>query len=73
MIRLYSKPGCQPCKATKRALDKLGIEYEQFDVTTDPSAAEAAAGYGYTSLPIVVVDENTHWGGHCPSKLEKLA
>ncbi len=73
MLQLYTKPKCPPCSATKRTLDKLEIEYQQFDVTADPSAAEAVRALGYISTPVVVVDEKNHWTGFRPDRLNGLA
>ena len=72
MVHLYTQPGCPPCTATKRALDKVGIEYEQHDVTKDPSAAETVKALGYNSTPVVVVDDR-HWCGFRPTEIERLA
>ena len=47
MVTLFSKPGCQPCKGTKHALDKKQIAYVERDVTTDPDAADAVVSADY--------------------------
>ncbi|ODR27274.1 glutaredoxin domain-containing protein [Mycolicibacterium porcinum] len=72
MVTLCSKPGCPPCKATKRELDKLGLEYQQVDVTADPSAAEVVKALGYNSAPVVVVNADLHWTGFRPTQLALL-
>lgn len=35
---VYSKPGCPGCKWTKDLLNAHGVEYVEYDVTTDPAA-----------------------------------
>lgn len=73
MISLFVKPNCPPCKATKRELDKRGIDYQTFDVTEDPAAVERVKSLGYSSAPVVLVNENWHWTGYRPTELAKLS
>lgn len=40
MIKIYSKPGCQPCQASKKWLDERNVEYEEVNVKTREGAAE---------------------------------
>jgi len=75
-ITVYTKPGCQPCKATKRWLDKRGIEYQSVDVTTSPADLEAIKALGYQGVPVVVVAGRTpeldlHWQDFHPDNLAK--
>lgn len=77
-LTVYSKPGCQPCKATKRWLDQHKIRYRDIDITESPEAAEVVRAMGYSGVPVVVVpfdDPNLpghHWYGFNPDELEKL-
>ena len=73
MVTLYTKPGCPPCVGTKRALDKAGIAYQQFDVTENPDAADAVRALGYLSAPVVVVNDDWHWTGLKYTEIETLA
>lgn len=34
-VTVYSKPRCVQCEATKRALTKAGINYDEVDLTTN--------------------------------------
>lgn len=74
-ITVFTKPACQPCKATKRALDKLDIEYNTVELDADKTAEFTAAGL--LSAPVVQVDvgdgASWTWAGHAPSQIEKLA
>lgn len=65
---LYSKPGCQQCKATERWLDSHGVTYLYVDVTTDDGGLEAVKSLGYTQVPVVEVG-GTHWYGFNPLML----
>lgn len=40
IIKLYSKPDCQPCELAKNWLDERGISYQEIDVLTREGAAE---------------------------------
>ena len=75
-ITLYTKPGCQPCRATKRWLDNREVPYESKDVTLDPADIAAVKELGYEGVPVVVVnngDNETeiHWTGFHPDNLKK--
>lgn len=73
-ITVYTKPKCNSCNQTKRRLDKHGIDYETVDVTEDAAAREFVTDrLGYRQMPVVVVDENTHWSGFRIEALDTLA
>ena len=40
MIRIYSKPDCQPCQASKKWLDERNIKYTEINVKTRDGARE---------------------------------
>jgi glutaredoxin-like protein NrdH len=67
-ITVYTSPGCQPCKATKRWLDKRGVEYQTVDVSQSPADLEALKELGYNAAPVVIVsngdaETDIHWQG----------
>lgn len=75
-ITVYTKPNCQPCRATKRWLDKRGIEYSTIDVTTSPADLAAVKALGYEGVPVVIVsngdpETDLHWHGFHPDNLTK--
>lgn len=75
-ITVYTKPNCQPCRATKRWLDKRGIDYQTVDVTTSPGDLEAIKALGYEGVPVVIVsngdaETDLHWHGFHPDNLTK--
>lgn len=72
-VTVYSKPNCQPCVATKRQLDKFGIDYTEIDVSTSPSALRFAASLGHQQTPVVYVDSDNHWSGFRPDRIKALA
>lgn len=76
IISVYTSPGCQPCKATKRWLDKQGVEYRTIDVSQNPADLEAIKELGYKAAPVVIVSTGDpeieiHWQGFHPDNLRK--
>jgi len=77
-LTVYSQPNCQPCKATKRWLDRRGILYREVDVTTSPDDAEAIRALGFKEAPVVIVSSgdpelDLMWSGFDPNNLTKYA
>jgi glutaredoxin-like protein NrdH len=74
-VVVYTKPGCQPCRMTKRKLDAAGIYYTEVDVTEDPTALQyVKETLGYTGAPVVYVstiDGDVHWFGLDVAKIEQ--
>lgn len=74
-VRVFTKQFCPGCQMTKRLLTAQGVKYREVDVTNDPVALDALRQLGYTSLPVVVVDndgEVTGWTGFRPDKIKQL-
>ena len=71
-ITVYTKPSCVQCKATYRALDSKGLEYEILDLSEDEKALEMVKSLGYLQAPVVVADDE-HWSGFRPDKIADLA
>jgi len=61
-VVIYTLPSCVQCDTSKRMMDKLGVEYEEVDLTKDATAAEYVKELGYTAAPIIV-NGSTHWSG----------
>lgn len=72
-VVVYTKPDCQPCRLTKRHLDRLDIPYETRDVTADPDAYQAVVDLGYQGVPVVVTPAGEHWHGYRPDEIKALA
>lgn len=73
MVIVYSSPQCVQCSATYRALEKAGVAFEKVDVTESPKGHAIVTALGYRQLPVVFVDESTHWSGYDPNKIATLS
>ncbi|WP_072814300.1 glutaredoxin-like protein NrdH [Rhodococcus zopfii] len=71
IITIYSKPDCQQCTATARALDKGDVPYAYIDVTQRPDALTFIQELGYKAVPVVVAGD-MHWGGFRPDRVKAL-
>ena len=48
---------CGYCNAAKRLLERLGISYEERDVTQDPEArARIVSETGWRTVPVIFID-----------------
>jgi glutaredoxin-like protein NrdH len=73
MTTVYTKPQCVQCEATKRMMDKLGVEYTTVDIVENPEELQKLIDMGYRAAPVVVTDEGDAWSGFQPAKIEELA
>lgn len=71
-VTVYTKPACVQCTATKKALDKAGIDYNLVDITTDDDALAYVKGLGHQAAPVVVT-EDADWSGFRPDRIKALA
>ena len=72
MITVYTRPSCGPCRATKAALSKAGIDYEIVDISQDDEARDYVMALGHLQAPVVVAGEE-HWSGFRPERIKGLA
>ena len=72
MVTVYTKPNCVQCDATKRTMDKLGIEYATVDITVDTEAYDMIISKGFQAAPVVITDTDA-WSGFNPGKISELA
>ncbi|MEX3507168.1 MULTISPECIES: glutaredoxin-like protein NrdH [unclassified Corynebacterium] len=71
-IKLYTKPACMQCNATKKALDRAGLDYEAVDISLDDEARDYVMALGYVSAPVVEAN-GEHWSGFRPDRIKELA
>lgn len=72
IVTVFTKLKCEPCNATKRKLDKLGVRYTAIDVTESPEAVARLKALGYLGAPVVQCGD-MHWQGYSPDKCKQLA
>lgn len=70
-VTVYTKPACVQCTATRKALDKNGVEYSVVDITEDPDARDYVMSLGYLQAPVVIAGEQ-HWSGFKPDAIRSL-
>lgn len=70
-VRVYTKPDCRQCDATKRKLTEKGIVFVLEDLTEQGNLA-AAKALGHAQAPVVVVGEES-WAGYRPDLIDQLA
>lgn len=76
-VTMYTQPGCHPCRATERKLDRLGIPYQVRDVSVDTEAGDYARSLGFMGTPVVTVADSdgqvkAAWNGYRPEYLQAL-
>ena len=71
MVTVYSKPACVQCRATTRALDKAGINYDVVDITLDDEARDYVMALGHLQAPVVDTGTET-WSGFRPDRIKAL-
>lgn len=72
MITVYSLPSCPQCDATVQLLNNKNLEFVKIDMREDIDALDKIKDLGYKSAPVVVVNENNHWSGFRPDKIQSL-
>lgn len=57
-VTMYSTPTCSYCRAAKDFFKEKGVEYEDFDVSTDSEKREEMVKKsGQMSVPVIIVDD----------------
>ena len=74
MVVVYSKPGRGACVASKRVLDKAGVEYRSVDVSVDSAARGVLVEYGFGAMPVVAPtgDVGSWFGGFQLDRLREV-
>lgn len=74
-VRVYTKPDCRQCDATKRRLDEKHIAFEIEDATS-PENLAALKAEGWGSAPVVLTNVDgveVGWAGYRPDMIDELA
>ena len=71
-VIVYTNPGCQPCRMTKKMLDQAGISYTEVDLSQNEAALEHVKELGHRQAPVVETD-STDWSGFRPDLIAALS
>lgn len=67
-------PSCGKCEMTKRMLKAKGIPFIETNIRDDEAAREyVTVELGYSTAPVVVVDDEDHWCDLRPDHIERIA
>ncbi|ANE08644.1 glutaredoxin domain-containing protein [Corynebacterium glutamicum] len=72
---VYSRPGCMKCRATCKALTKMGVEVMSPQIDEHPEKVELMRSEGWLELPLVEVstpDGVVRWAGMATENLNAL-
>lgn len=65
MLTVYTKNSCPFCVKAKDYLDIKGIDYEEKNIESDPSAREFVKSRGHTTVPQLYKDGEIFVEGGC--------
>ena len=74
-ITVFTKRNCPACEATKRAMDRAGLDYEVVDVSDNLSLQQTLRECGFRRMPAVEVfdgEEHRFWEGFRPDLIKQL-
>lgn len=73
---VYDRPGCMRCRATERAIRKMGVPIATKRIDEDQDAIYTMAAHGWKELPLVKVEaddgEVFYWAGMSSGDLSAL-
>lgn len=56
-VKIYTTPSCVYCKMAKELFKKNNIEYEEYDVASDPKAREEMVNISHQlGVPVIDID-----------------
>ncbi|MHB1003870.1 MAG: Uxx-star family glutaredoxin-like (seleno)protein [Thermoleophilia bacterium] len=62
-VSIYTKPGCPYCQAAIADLSDRGVDYTEYDVTSDDSFREEAIRLaGAARVPVIVLGQDVQVG-----------
>lgn len=70
-VIVYTTPNCVQCNATKKHLERRGIDYEVVDLSLNEDKLNEFVSMGMTKAPIV--DTGTRiWTGYRPADIDAI-
>lgn len=72
-VSIYTTPSCTYCKMAKEFFKEKGIQYQEFDVASDPvKRAEMIDFTGQLAVPVILIDDSAVVGFNRPKVAELL-
>lgn len=71
-VKVYSKAGCPNCVSLKKALERLGVGYEEVRVDYDSEAMALLVNEGFRSVPVLELPDGTRRGSVSPAALPSV-
>jgi len=73
-VTVYTRSGCETCRALKSFLSEKGVPFEEKDIVQDPIAADelATLTQGAATAPVVVIGEKVVVGFDRPELSKEL-
>lgn len=74
-VTVYSKENCIQCLMVKMFFDQNKVPYDVIDTTGNTELIEKIQSYGYSGLPLIVLNENFKdaYVGYHPDALDMIA
>lgn len=66
-------PACHLCHTTKFHLKRRGVPFEEVRLDQRPELAEKVRELGFTTAPVVLVDDDDVWDGYSSDRIDDLA
>jgi len=68
---VYSLQGCVACRATVRALERAGVDFEVVDLDASPAARQLVKALEFSSAPVVTTGDRW-WSGFRPDRIKAI-
>lgn len=66
-------PSCHLCRVTKVHMKRRGIDFDEVRLDENPALAERVRELGFTTAPVVLVDDEDVWEGYSSESIDALA
>ncbi|PYF96381.1 ribonucleoside-diphosphate reductase class Ib glutaredoxin subunit [Georgenia satyanarayanai] len=70
-VVVYGRAGCEACRATERALQRAGVEFEVVDLDRNPAALRLVQALEFTTAPVVTTGREW-WSGFRPDRIKAV-
>lgn len=73
-VVVWTQPACGGCFGVKRTFDRMGVDYEEADLTAPEHAdkIEEFRKAGFMEAPVVTIGGTPRFAGFRPDKIEEI-